>query len=121
VGNYVEVPGNTGKAASIVAGKVMVMVNGDAGNPLEKFSRQAEWSYAPPYTAEIVTPPPAWADVPEDKALICVVSNGMFEAAGLAYSEAEYDEFRREDGRPRTWVLMDKQVAYQASGYKPRD
>jgi hypothetical protein len=36
--------------------------------------------------------------------LVCVVDNGPFEAAGYAYSFAEFQAFRRFDGRPRKWL-----------------
>ena len=32
-------------------------------------------------------------NLPEDKALICVVNNGPFEAAGLCFSEDEFKAF----------------------------
>jgi hypothetical protein len=37
--------------------------------------------------------------------LICVVNNGLFEAAGYAYSEREYEAFKEPDGRKRTWLV----------------
>ena len=40
--------------------------------------------------------------------LICIVDNGFFDAAAYAYSESEYDEFKREDGRPKRWVTHPK-------------
>lgn len=58
--------------------------------------------------------------VPEDKALICVVENGIFDAAALIYSAREMDEFSVNDtsGRYRTWLLMDKALAHELAGYK---
>ncbi len=51
-----------------------------------------------------------YIEVPKskDKAIICVVDNGPFEAAGFAYSQRELDFFSIPDGRPRTWVVMDR-------------
>lgn len=45
--------------------------------------------------------------------LICVVDNGFFAAAGYAYCEAEWNEFRREDGRHKVWLThpMAEQLA----------
>lgn len=91
--------------------------------------------------------PEGFEDVPEDKALICVVDNGPFEAAGLVVDRedfidkiaedepgpdgelgrgpggipvytirSEYQE--RGEQRPRWWLLMDKALAHQLSGYK---
>lgn len=37
--------------------------------------------------------------------MICVVENGMFEAAGYAFCEAEYEAFKRPDGRPKIWLV----------------
>jgi hypothetical protein len=47
--------------------------------------------------------------------LICVVNNGIFEAAGYAYSENEYKAFREPDGRKRTWLVHPQ--AAELSGY----
>ena len=38
--------------------------------------------------------------------LVCVVNNGMFAAAGYAYCEDERNEFARQDGRPKTWLIV---------------
>jgi len=38
--------------------------------------------------------------------LVCVVDNGHFAAAAYAYSKAERDDFAREDGRPKTWLIV---------------
>lgn len=67
----------------------------------------------------VVVPKPAsFADVPEDKALICVIQNAFFEAAGLVYSESEFQEFTHSyDLRPKTYVLLDKSLAHRLSGY----
>ncbi len=88
--------------------------------------------------------PDSLAELPEDKALICVVQNPMYDAAALAYSDREMRYFASQDHdygptgieisssleeafrprplaktqRPRTWLLMDKITAYKLSGYK---
>ena len=94
--------------------------------------------------AEILPCMPAWDEVPEDKAVICVIDNGSFEAAGLCYSKQEFDGCAEPDDigpagpdpvhphifhlrssaqeagfqRPRTWVLMDKELAWRLAGYE---
>jgi len=69
---------------------------------------------------EIVDIPASFEDIPEDKALICVMDNGAFEAAGLVYSTGEFEEFTlSSDFRPKKFVLMDKETAWQMSGYNP--
>lgn len=56
--------------------------------------------------------------LPEDKALICVIDNGPFEAAGLMYDQKELDVFVADStGRRKTWLTMDKDLAYELSGY----
>jgi hypothetical protein len=64
--------------------------------------------------------PRSFQDVPDDKALICVVQNSMFDAAALCYSEEEFEEFKdiSHDPRPRTWVLVDRELAYELAGFK---
>lgn len=61
-----------------------------------------------------------FSDIPEDKALICIVDNGPFEAAAYCYSPEELNEFRKEDGRPKKWLLMPRDKAEKLSGYKKR-
>ena len=75
------------------------------------------------YGAEIIPlRPTSLTDVPSDKALICVVDNGAFEAAAYAFDEREFSDFcwTPQDPRPRTWVLMDKEKAEELSGFLQR-
>jgi hypothetical protein len=67
---------------------------------------------------------PSWDAVPSDKAIICVVDNGPFEAAGYAFSERELAVFNHhggrsinDDRRPRKWLLMDKPTVEKITGY----
>lgn len=96
MGYYIQVPQNKGKAQQLV----------DL------------------YGAEILPRMPAtFADIPEGKALICVVDNGPFEAAGLCYSEREFEAFDamdKGDQRSRTWVLMERVLAFQLAGAEQR-
>ena len=47
---------------------------------------------------------------PDDSGVyVCLVDNGPFRAAGICYSEAEFDAFRMPDAgaqRPRTWYVV---------------
>lgn len=86
--------------------------------------------------------PKAFDDVAVSLALICVVDNGTFEAAGLCDSAERFATFAASDNvgpptageqdgmtvlnirpkqqRPRIWVTMDKVLAHQLAGYTPR-
>jgi len=46
----------------------------------------------------------------EGKAILCVVENGPFDAVAFAYSQGELEEFKRPDGRPKTWLTVDESV-----------
>ena len=87
--------------------------------------------------------PPSFFTV-EGKALICVVENPHFDAAAYCYSQGEFDAFtyvetpedikrhRREaeamgaeylhlgepGPRPTTWLLMDKKLVEDLTGYR---
>lgn len=69
--------------------------------------------------AEFVQQPDSFDGVPEDKALICVVNNFIFEAAAYCFSPEEFEVFTLpDDVRPKKWLLMDKVRAESMSGYK---
>lgn len=91
MGFYIEVPENKGKAAQL----------------------------AKLYGADIMdAPPETFDDVPENLALICVVDNGLFEAAALCYCADEFAAFNDPaDYRRRRWVLMDKAKAHELTGF----
>lgn len=36
--------------------------------------------------------------------LVCVVENGLFDAAGYCYSESEFNQWKIADGRYKTWL-----------------
>ncbi len=65
---------------------------------------------------------PVFKDIDENKALICVVDNGFFEAAAYCFSEQEFEAFNDpSDPRPRKWLIMDKNVAEKLSGYRKEE
>ena len=65
--------------------------------------------------------PRAWREWPDDKSLIVVVTNGTWEAAAVAFSEAEFRMFTDpEDKRPKQYLLMDRRLAEEASGMTRR-
>lgn len=110
MGFYIEVDSNRDKATKIVAGGALAK------------QENGKWAPFGAYAAEIVPLAPAsFGDIPEDKALIVVVDNGLFEAAGYAYDDIEFAEFTNpRDRRPRTFVIMDKHAAEECSGRAER-
>jgi hypothetical protein len=103
MGHYIEVPSSRDKANLIVDGHA-VGFNGES------------LSYAAEHTAK----PASFSSVPAGKALVCVIDNGLFEAAGWAYDESEFMAFAYPDGRPRRWLLMDREAAVKATGFNPQ-
>ena len=89
MGHYVEVPNNKQKA-----GQLMKI-----------------------YGAELTDCPASLSEIPKDKALICVVDNGLFEAAAFCYSDDELHEFSQADGRPKNWMLMDLALTKKLAGF----
>lgn len=69
------------------------------------------------YGAELLPAPIKPSNVASDKAVICVVCNGMFDAAGLCFNDNEFAVFNHPDGRRKYWLLMDRDKAYELSGY----
>ena len=70
------------------------------------------------HDAAILTKCPTFEEIPAGKALICVVENPTFEAAGLCYDRDELTAFTLpDDPRPRTWLLMEQAKAYKLAGY----
>ena len=62
--------------------------------------------------------PSSLKDVPEDKALICQVDNGLFVANALIYSEEELKVFTdNDDRRGKEWWFVNKDVAHKLSLY----
>ncbi len=94
LGYYIEVPERKGKAEQII-----VM-----------------------YGGRILDEQPEWSDILGCDAIICVIDNGPWEAAGFAYDEKELDRFAEPDSngpqRRRTWLLMDRLTASKLSGYR---
>jgi len=56
--------------------------------------------------------PSSYEDIPQGKALIAIVDNGPFEAAGFCYSKSEFEAFTNpSDPRPIQYVLIDRDLA----------
>ena len=57
---------------------------------------------------DIGLPPDHFTDIPKGKVLVCVVQNGLFDAAGIIWCERELQDFKEtRTNRPRTWLVMD--------------
>lgn len=69
------------------------------------------------HNAEIIPCPESFSDVPDNLGLVCVVENPGFDAAAYCYSQSEFAEFTREDGRIKLWLVMNKEKAEKLSGY----
>lgn len=69
------------------------------------------------FDGEIIERPKSFQDIPEDKALVVVVENGLFDAAGYAFDEEEFECFSNPDGRRKKYVLMDKQQVNEMTGF----
>jgi len=49
---------------------------------------------------------------PEDKVVVCLVDNYIFQAAGVAFDEREFKAFNLPgDDRLKTWFLVDREQA----------
>ena len=72
------------------------------------------------YGAErLPRPPAAFHDIPESKALICVVDTVTYETASFCFSAAEMALLNdSSDFRPRTWLVMDRATAEELSKYR---
>ena len=88
MGYYIEVPQNKGKAQQLVE----------------------------LYGAEILPAAPEFWH--KDPAIICVVDNGPFEAAGFCYDSQELSFFKDPDNRPRIWLTMDYKKVCELTGFK---
>ncbi|MEV0633262.1 hypothetical protein [Nonomuraea wenchangensis] len=79
---------------------------------LPKDIRQLEHLVALPGSAVLPGPPHGLDDVPHDKALICVLDMGTYEAAGYIITEADFSNWTSSAaGRPLTWLFMDRLIA----------
>ena len=47
--------------------------------------------------------------ITEDYLPVCLVNNGFFTAAGVAYSQGEVEAFQYPDGRPKKWFMVSRE------------
>jgi hypothetical protein len=93
MGYYIETPGNKNKAAQIC----------------EAYPE-----------AKVIPQPDSFSQITPSVGLICIVDNGPFEAAAFCYNEREFEEFTREDGRDKVWIVMSREKAEKLSGYNKK-
>lgn len=69
-------------------------------------------------------------DCPEDlgmlldtEALVCVVENGLYDAAALIYNNRELESWKYDlthGNRRWYWLIMDKKIAHELADYEER-
>jgi hypothetical protein len=71
-----------------------------------------------PNTILLDNPPKSFQEIPTNKALVCVVENSVFDAAGFCYDEREFEAFTAPTLRKRNWLLMEKDLIYKLTDYQ---
>ena len=58
-------------------------------------------------------------DTESNQAVVVVIDNGMFQAAGYAFSPREFEAFTgSSDTRPKTFMVANKEWVNSQTGYK---
>jgi hypothetical protein len=50
-----------------------------------------------------------WETFTKDELPVCLVDNGMFDAAGIAYSQREMEAFMLPDNRTKVWFMVSRE------------
>ena len=59
-----------------------------------------------------ITQPKSLQDIETTQGLVCVVDNGLFEAAAFIYNNEEFSAFTLlNDMRKKRWIVISKEVA----------
>ena len=71
-------------------------------------SQKEEWLDI--YATQKLLEPPVWSEVIGSCLPVCLVDNGPFTAAAIAYDEREFNEFKNDenDFRLKTWFVVKK-------------
>lgn len=56
-----------------------------------------------------------WNDLSYGTLPVCLVDNGHFTAAGIAYCKEELECFKRNDGRPKKWFIVEIHKLHEVS------
>lgn len=54
-------------------------------------------------------------NIEEDRLPVCLVDNGVFSAAAIAFNSNELKAFKREDGRYKQWYMCKKEDLLKVS------
>jgi len=52
------------------------------------------------------------AFITTDSLPVCLINNGPFTSAAVAYNDSELAAFKRADGREKTWFMVSKDDLY---------
>lgn len=67
-----------------------------------------------------INPPKHLSVIPTDQALICLVDNYSFKAAGIIFSQHEYEAFNSpDDRRNKEWFQILRSKLYDVSDIRP--
>ena len=61
----------------------------------------------------LITPEAATHHAAGSNVVVCLVDNGDFSAAGIAYDDRERDAFAHPDGRAKMWYLVSRELLVQ--------
>ena len=75
-----------------------------------KFGTKEEWLAQ---NATLISPSDARRHKAGRDVVVCLVDNGDFSAAGIAYDDRERDAFAIPDGRSKVWYLVRRQTLVQ--------
>lgn len=75
-------------------------INEIGGNPLPRTGKATAILSVNP-EARRIPEPTEWSDD-----LVCVIENGIFDAAGYAFSPEQMQAFKEPCGRRKTWLLV---------------
>lgn len=56
-----------------------------------------------------------WDDLLQGTLPVCLVDNGHFTAAGIAYCKEELECFKRNDGRLKKWYIVETHKLHEVS------
>ena len=80
---------------------------------------KAKWLIENHGAQQILNEIKSFSSIPENKALICVLDNRLFEAALVVMNQYDYEAAKStHDPRPRIFLLMDKEIAFELCGHK---